>query len=215
MKALASAQPDVHVIGEAADGPDVLRLAAELNPDVVVVEVSLPGLDGAQVTARLRQARPEQKVLALTACEDGGSLRLLLGMGASGYVLKRAGAAELAGAIRAVAAGGTYIDPTMAGGMVSGFLPSGTGGETTDAQLSARECDVVRHIALGYSNKAIAARLKLSVKTIETYKTRAMEKLGMHGRVDIVRFAIKRGWLTDADSSPDHPAPLFVSRESH
>lgn len=211
MLALVGAQPDMRVIGEAADGAETLRLAAELNPDVVVLEVLLPDLDGAQVTARLHEACPEQKVLVLTGCVESGSLRLLMGMGARGYVLKRSTGAELVSAIRAVAAGAIFIDPAMAGGMVADFIGAQPADETPDVELSERECGTVRLIALGYSNKEIASHLKLSVKTVETYKARAMEKLGMRSRVDIVRFAAVRGWLTGADSSSEPLAPLLAS----
>lgn len=208
VKALVATEPDLQVIGEAADGAGALRLAAELSPDVVVLDVSLPGLDGARVTARLREAHPEQKVLVLTACEDSGSLRLLLDTGAHGYVLKHTSAEELVRAIRAVAAGGTFIDPTIAGNVV---VPS-AGDDERDVGLSERERDVVRFIALGYSNKEIAARLKVSVKTVETYKSRAMEKLQIRSRVELVRYAIKCGWLADTDGSSGAAAPLRVAR---
>lgn len=210
VKTLVEAQPDMRVIGEAAAGPDALRLAAELNPDVVVLEVSLPGLDGAQVAARLREDRPDQKVLVLTGCEDKGSLGLLLGVGARGYILKRATAEELVGAIRAVASGGTYIDPLVFGA-VGRLTGPQADADTQDTELSERERDVVRRIALGYSNKEIAARLKVSVKTVETYKSRALEKLGIRSRVEIVRFAAKHGWLHDAEDSRDQSAPLFAA----
>lgn len=199
LKAILNAQPDLRVVGEAADGPTALTLAADLNPGLVIVETVLPGLDGAQVTARL----VGRKVLALTACEHVGTARLVLGMGARGYALKRSTSESLLQAVRSVAAGGTYIDPEMTGALVSVFLGAYEG--RTAAELSARECDVVRLIALGYSNKEIAAKLKLSVKTVETYKSRSMEKLQMRGRVDIVRYAAQCGWL-DVDP-PDVGVP--------
>ncbi len=195
LKALINAESGMEVVGEAANGQEAVALTAQLDPDVVVVDVSMPQLNGAQVTTRLREARPDRKVLALTVHEDKGYLRLLLEAGAAGYVLKRAAAAELVQAIRAVAAGGAYIDPAMASGLVDNFVNPAQVKETA-AELSERETEVVRLIALGYSNKEIAAQLKVSVKTVETYKTRSMEKLGMRGRVDIVRYAAKRGWLT-------------------
>jgi DNA-binding NarL/FixJ family response regulator len=198
LKALINAQPGMKVVGEAIDGPAAVNLTAELDPDVVVVDISMPGLSGAQVTERLRQARPDRKVLALTVHEDKAYLRQLLGAGAAGYVLKRAAASELVQAIRAVAAGGTYLDPTMAGSVVDNFVRPASGGDAPEVELSDRESEVVRLIALGYSNKEIAAQLKLSVKTVETYKTRSMEKLGMRSRVDIVQYASKRGWLDQA-----------------
>ena len=194
LRSLLNSQPGMEVIGEAADGPTAVSLTAELDPDVVVVDVSMPGLNGAQVTTQLRAARPDRKVVVLTVHEDKGYLRLLLEAGAAGYVLKRAAAAELVQAIRAVAEGGTYLDPVLAGNVVDNFVRP----PEAEAELSERESEVVRLIALGYSNKEIAAQLKLSVKTVETYKTRSMEKLHIHSRVDIVRYASRRGWLENA-----------------
>jgi DNA-binding NarL/FixJ family response regulator len=190
----------MRLAGEACDGPTALALATELNPDLVVLETSLPGLDGAQVTARLGCDR---KVLVLTGCENAGSVRLLLGMGARGYVLKRSPADQLIQAVRAVAGGRTYLDPAVAGCVVGAVLGGGEGKPA--AELSDREVQVLRLIALGYSNKEIAARLRVSVKTVETYKARALEKLGGHRRVDIVRHAVRSGWLADPDR------PLVVS----
>ena len=202
LKALVNAQPDLRVVGEAGDGPTALDLAGELNPDVVVMEVSLPGLDGAEVTTRLRQARPDRKVIVLTACEERAALRQLLEAGVRGYVLKQASAEQLVRAIRTVAAGGSYIDPEMTGDCSAQQTESAT------PELSAREVQVLRLIALGYSNKEIAAQLNVSTKTIETYKTRAMKKLKVRGRTDIVRHALRSGWLTD-----DAPEPLLVAEE--
>jgi DNA-binding NarL/FixJ family response regulator len=198
LKALLTSQPDIEVVGEAADGPSAVSLTAELDPDVVVVDVSMPGLSGAQVTERLLAARPDRKVLVLTVHEDKGYLRQLLEAGAAGYVLKRAAASELVQAIRTVAGGGTYLDPSLAGSVVDDFVRPAPERETPAVELSEREAEVVRLIALGYSNKEIAAQLKLSVKTVETYKTRSMEKLHIRSRVDIVRYAAKRGWLAPA-----------------
>ncbi|WP_439621818.1 response regulator [Gemmata sp.] len=193
LKGLLAGEPDMAVVGAAEDGPTAVALAGQLDPDVAVVDVSMPGLNGAQVATRLRAERPDLRVLALTVHEDVGYLRLLLGAGASGYVLKRTAAAELVRAVRVVAGGGRYVDPAMAHLLVGG--PTRSAGET-GAALSEREAEVVRLIALGYSNKEIAARITVSVKTIETYKSRAMEKLECRGRVDLVRYAAGRGWLT-------------------
>jgi DNA-binding NarL/FixJ family response regulator len=197
LKALLGTEPDIEVVGEAADGPGAVSRTAELDPDVVVVDVSMPGLNGAQVTAQLREARPDRKVVALTVHEDKGYLRLLLEAGAAGYVLKRGASAELVRAIRAVAAGGTYIDPTLTGALVDNFVRPAPAQEEPPVELSARETEVVRLIALGYSNKEIASRLQVSVKTVETYKTRSLDKLRLNGRVGIVKYAVQRGWLTD------------------
>jgi DNA-binding NarL/FixJ family response regulator len=204
LKAILGAQPGMSVVGEAADGPTALALASELNPDLVVLETALPELDGAQVTARLREACPEQRVLVLTACEHAGAARLALGVGARGYALKRAPAEQLVRAVRAVAAGETYVDPELATSLVGAFLRAGE--EQPAAALSDREVQVVRLIAQGYSNKEIAARLRVSVKTIETYKARSMDKLQLRSRVDIVRYAVQCGWLTGDTSELSDPA---------
>ena len=198
LKSLVNAQPGMEVVGEAADGPTAVTLTDELDPDVVVVDVSMPGLTGAEVTARLRDRQPERKVLVLTVHEDKAYLRLLLEAGAAGYVLKRAAAAELVQAIRSVADGRTYLDPSLAGSVVDSFVRPSVEREPDAAELSEREAEVMRLIVRGYSNKEIAAQLKVSIKTVETYKTRSMEKLHIRSRVDIVRYAVKRGWLVDA-----------------
>ena len=197
LRALINTQEGIEVVGEAENAAAALELAGHLDPDVVVTDVSMPGLNGAQLTARLREQSPGRRVIALTVHEDRAYLRLLLQAGASGYVLKRAAVAELVQAIRAVAAGGTYLDPNMAGDVVDQFVRKPDRTELPTAELSEREAEVVRLIARGHSNKEIAAKLDLSVKTVETYKARSMEKLGIHGRVEIVQYAARRGWLEE------------------
>lgn len=198
LKALVNAQPDMRVIGEAADGEMAWRQAVALHPDVLVVDLSMPVLGGVEATERVRRDCPDVRVLALTVHEERLYLKELLRAGASGFVLKRAAAGELVRAIRAVAAGGTYIDPAIAGAVVEGFLDSEQAQEDAPTDpLSDREREVVIRIAKGYSNKEIAAELELSVKTVETYKARMAEKLGLRSRVDIVRYASRQGWLGD------------------
>lgn len=195
LKSLIDGQSGMEVIAEAADGHEAVELTQRCDPDVVVVDISMPGLNGFKVTTQLRELNPDRKVLALTVHEDTSYLRLLLQAGAKGYVLKRAAVGELVQAIRVVASGGTYLDPAMVGHVVGSLAP--TTQHTHTIELSDRETEVMRFIALGYSNKEIAGRLKLSIKTVETYKTRSMEKLGVRTRVEIVRYAVKRGWLED------------------
>ena len=199
LKALINSEPQMEVSGEASDGRTACQEVQELQPDVVVMDVSMPHMNGAQATAQLKQACPSVKVLALTVHEDKGYLRLLLEAGASGYVLKRAAAEELIHAIRTVAAGGVYLDPALAGRVVRSFVrPPAGKGVPEGGDLSDREAEVVRLIAAGHSNKEIASRLSLSVKTVETYKARSMEKLGLDSRADLVRYALQRGWLQNA-----------------
>ena len=198
LKALVNAQPDMEVVGEAGDGRAAVRQVQELLPDVVVMDVSMPEMSGAQATERLKQACPLVKVLALTVHEDKGYLRQLLEAGAAGYVPKRAAAEELIRAIRTVAAGGVYLDPVLAAKVVGGFVRNPAKGTPAGEDLSERETEVVRLLAQGHSNKEIAARLGLSVKTVETYKARSMDKLGFRSRTELVRYAVQRGWLEGA-----------------
>jgi len=200
LKTLVNAQPDMEVVGEAGDGTEAWRRVGELQPDLVVMDVSMPGGNGVEVTARIKASWPHVKVLALTMHEDKAYLRGLLEAGAAGYVLKRSAADELIRALRVVVTGGTYLDPALTEAVVEtlvGRKPSLLRGEVEGAALSDREEEVLRLIARGYANKEIAARLGVSVKTIETYKARSMEKLGLDGRADIVRYALAQGWLHD------------------
>ncbi len=193
MKALINAERDMEVIGEAADGREALDKVTRLNPDLAVVDLSMPELNGLEVTRGLRPLCPNTKILALTVQEDRSYLREMLAAGVSGYVLKRAAAEELIAAIRTVAAGGVYLDPAMADKIFE--KPTALQQERPQADLSEREGSVLRLIAQGYTNKEIATQLELSIKTVETYKTRSMEKLGLRSRVDIVRYAAQRDWL--------------------
>lgn len=158
----------------------------------------MPQLNGAQATARLKQACPQVKVLALMVHADKGCVQQLFQAGVSGYVLKLTAAEELIHDIRIVAGGGVYLDPTIARKIVSHYTRQPASGDALQgSQLSERETDVLCLIAKGYSNKEIAAHLDLSVKTVETYKARLMEKLALRSRVDIVRYALRQGWLQD------------------
>lgn len=199
LKALINAQLDMEVVGEAGDGAQALIEARALRPDVLVVDVSMPELTGAQATAALKAERPELKVLALTVHQDRSYLRSLLEAGASGYILKRAAAHELVHAIRAVAAGGTYLDPTLAARVIERFVRiGGEGGPgRPEVALSEREEQVLRLIAQGLSNKEIAARLEVGLKSVESYKARATQKLGLSGRADVINYALQKGWLQD------------------
>jgi DNA-binding NarL/FixJ family response regulator len=198
LKALVQADPGLEMVGEARDGRTALKLAQALRPDVTVLDISMPEMNGTEVARALLAEQPEARVLILSVHEDRATLRQLLDMGVAGYLIKRSAADELLRAIHAVAAGGTYLDPAIAGKVVgsSGQGSSRTGGGPT-VELSERETDVLRLIANGHSNKDISARLSISVKTIETYKARAMEKLGFKNRVDVVRHAAAKGWLPD------------------
>jgi len=195
--AVIELEDDMIVAGEAADGEAAVLAAAELKPDVVVIDVNMPKLNGAEATERIKKATPEMKVLALTAHEDSHFVQMLMSAGASGYVLKRTAAQDLVRAIHAVARGDVYVDPGMAGQLVSGMRGrvNARGPATTRPELSEREAEVLRYIAEGHAMKEIASKLTLSTRTLETYKARAMEKLGFDSRSDIVKYALQRGWL--------------------
>jgi DNA-binding NarL/FixJ family response regulator len=196
LQGLINAEPDMEVVGEAGDGQTAVQQALLLRPDVVIMDVAMPGLNGARATQRISRECPEVKVIALTAYEEKGYVGQMLQAGASGYVLKLAAAEEVIKAIRIVSAGETYLDPAVAGNVVSSYVQQKTARVRPRQDiLTEREEEVLRLVAQGYVNKEIAVRLDISVKTVETHKSRFMEKLGLHNRAEIVRFALSQGWL--------------------
>ena len=198
LKLLVNSRSDMEVVGEANNGRTALQLAAEVSPDVVVMDISMPQLNGLQATKKLKNKSPQVKVLILTRHSEPGYLQELLQAGASGYVLKQSKSEELIRAILAVAAGQTYLDPAVTERAVTQLRESGqVAHKVPNANLTAREADVLRLIALGYVNKEVAARLNLSIKTVEAHKANAMNKMGMKSRVDIVRYAILQDWLQE------------------
>jgi len=198
LKLLVNSRSDMEVVGEADNGRMALQLAEEFSPDVVVMDVSMPELNGLQATKKLKDKSPQVKVLILTRHSEPGYLQELLQAGASGYVLKQSKSEELIRAILTVAAGQTYLDPAITEKVVTQLRESGqVTRKAPNANLTAREADVLRLIALGYVNKEVAARLNLSIKTVEAHKSNAMNKMGMKSRVDIVRYAILQDWLQD------------------
>lgn len=197
LRALVEAEPDLHVVGESGDGHETYRQARELAPDVLLLDLSMPGLGGADTAMQLARDCPEVRVLVLTMHEERGYVTRLLRAGAAGYVLKRTASAELVRAIRIVAAGGSYVDPSLAGTLLGPPRPTPGGGTTAVARqtLTAREEEVLRLVAIGHTNKEIAAALEISVKTVETHKANGMAKLGVRTRVALVRYGISEGWL--------------------
>lgn len=192
LRSMVNAETDMAVSGEAADGAAALQHITAEAPDVAVVDVSMPVMGGAELTRRLKRAAPAVKILALTVHEDRSFIRELFGAGANGYLLKRAAGSELVGAIRAVAGGGVFIDPRIAGKLMDNAQ---TGGGFTPGVLSRREQEVIRLVARGYSHKEISDELEVGLKTIETYKARSMEKLGLTTRAELIRHAVAAGWL--------------------
>jgi len=196
LKLLIDDQPDMTVIAEAGDGETAVQRAVQLKPDVIVMDISMPGMNGLVATRKLRQLQPDAAIVTLTRHTDDAYLQELLRAGVSGYVLKQSAPAQLLQAIRAAAAGGQYLDSALTGRVTAAFLGKPrTGKAQPNAAVSERESEVLRLIASGYSNKEIASRLSLSVKTVEAHKANAMRKLDLNGRIDIVRYAILQGWL--------------------
>ena len=198
LRALLSAQADLEVAGEAADGGEALRLAQTIKPDVVVMDIGMPGVSGIDATARIRRELPATKVLILSMHDDQGYLRQALRAGASGYVLKKAADTELLAAIRAAARGEIFLDPSLAKGLVEDVvLPKSQ--EPGIPTLSEREREVLHLLARGHTNQQVADHLCIGVKSVETYKARLMDKLGLKGRAELVRYALTHGLLKDTD----------------
>jgi DNA-binding NarL/FixJ family response regulator len=197
LKSLVDSSPGLEVVGEASDGSEAIDRARELKPDVLVMDLSMPGMDGATATERLARELPDVRVVALTAHDDRAHLSRLLQAGAAGYVLKRGAVDELVCAIRSVAEGHSYVDPALAGHVLRRAARSHAPHKTPlDDPLSEREEEVLRLLAWGHSNKQIGEQLEISTKTVETYRARIGDKLGIRNRTDMVRYALNRGWMT-------------------
>ena len=200
LRLLLSAQPDIEVVGEAADGVEVSRRAKELRPDIALMDLSMPGPPSGDVIRAVLRASRRTRVLILTMHDDAAYLRSALSAGATGYLVKKAADFELLSAIRAVHAGRTFVDLTQTTGLARRPLSEAINGQSqTPKKLSRREREVLRLLAQGHSNQQIADAIQLSVKTVETYRTRLSEKLGLKGRAELYRFAAESGVL-DGDS---------------
>ena len=196
LKLLVDAEPDLRVIGEAANGKEAIASILENRPQVVVFDISMPEMNGIAMVKELRRLGIESRLLALTANADRAYLIALVSLGISGYVLKRSAAAELIEAIRTVATDKNFLDSAMVHDLVdSVFFPKRLSATIAGAIISEREEQVIRLIACGFSNKEVASKLEISVKTVETHKSRAMAKLQVNSRAELTRFAVANGWL--------------------
>jgi len=196
LKLLLSGEPDFQVVGEATDGQQAVEAAVALRPDVLLMDVSMPGLNGLQATAAVREKAPSVKVLTLTRHAEESYIGELLRAGASGYALKQSSSRALMNAIRAVAGGRPYLDPELNHGLL-GLFVQGRSPKKKPPVLTPRETEVLRLTAWGHSNKEIASSLGLSVKTVEVHKTNGMRKLGMNSRLQLVRYALLRSWFQE------------------
>lgn len=199
LRALVNAEPGLAIVGEAVNGEEAWKRARELAPDVVVLDVSMPNGGGLDVVERIVHDCAHTKVLALTMHEERGYVSRMIRAGAAGYALKRSAPAELVHAIRAVSAGQRYVEPSLAGDLLADYMghPTRTepAGRRNAATLTPREREVLQLLALGHSNKEIAAALSISVKTVETHRASGMSRLGVTSRAALVRFALAEGWL--------------------
>ena len=196
IRALLTLSADVDVVGEAADGQSGIERARELMPDVVLMDIAMPGLDGLEATRRIKERHKNIKVLILTQHENREYVFPILKAGADGYVLKKAAGTELISAIRAVYEGGTFLYPSVAKTVVEDYLrPDGTLAERRHSKLTDREIEVLKLVAEGRSNQEIADLLCLSVKTVTGHRTNIMEKLDLHSRTELVKYAIRTGLI--------------------
>ena len=192
LRMLIRAEPDMEVVGEATDLDETIRLARSLAPNVVTLDLSMPGSTGLASVEKLRAAVPSARIVVLTMHDDAAYVRSAIALGASGYLAKSAADSTLIGAIRSVARGGLFIDVIDA---ARHKAPPDAARASTLSTLSAREREVLGLVALGHTNREIAALLSLSVKTVEGYRSRVMRKLGLTSRADITRVAIELGLL--------------------
>jgi DNA-binding NarL/FixJ family response regulator len=195
LRLLIDGQRDMQVVAEAGDGREALAQAMTLDPDVALIDLSMPNVNGLQATRAIRTSAPRTAVVALTRYGDHPYVQELLRAGAIGYVLKKSASSDLLDAIRAAASGHGYVDASLGSTAPPAFGGGRPRGESIP-RISDREREVLRLMALGHSNKEIAADLGISVKTVEVHKSNAMRKLDLHGRVDVVRFALLQGWLS-------------------
>ena len=198
LRSLIQAEGDLELVGEALSGIAALKLIRELQPHLAIVDISMPEMNGILLSRRLRDETPSVKVLVLTLHEDRAYLQQALDAGIRGYILKRSASENLVQAIRAVVTGGLYVDPSIANYLFDS-APKRTEQRSIVGVLSLteREAEVLKLVALGFTTKEIARKMDLGTKTIETYRARGSEKLGLRTRAEIVRYASAQGWLAN------------------
>ncbi|HEX9074917.1 MAG TPA: response regulator transcription factor [Anaerolineae bacterium] len=200
VRLLLDAQADMEVIGEAADGQQALTQVRKLKPDVALIDISMPVLNGLEATRAIKSEYPQVHVIVLTMYESDEYFFQVLDAGASGYVLKKAASADLAAAIRAVNAGDVFLYPSVARRLVSDYLTRVKSGEeqTSYDGLTPREREVLKLIAEGHTNQVIAEKLVISPSTVQTHRTRIMQRLNLHSRAELIQYAMRKGLLTSS-----------------
>jgi two-component system, NarL family, response regulator NreC len=199
LKLLIDREPDMAVVEEASDGAQAIERGQQRHIDVVIMDLSLPGVSGLVATRKLKDLRPDLPIIGLTRHADKTFLQEILRAGALGYILKQSPHTELFRAVRAAAGGLQYIDPALTHYLAAPFAAQDRKRNRGLAPgPTERESEVLRRVSQGYSNKEIAGDLRLSVKTIEVHKANGMQKLGLRGRIELMRYALHQGWLHDA-----------------
>lgn len=195
LRALLHSELTLDLVGEATGGYEAIELVTESHPDIVVLDMSMPDLDGIAVTRQLKALYPDIKILILTLHEDEALLREAIKSGASGYILKQAAEAELISAIQIVMRGDMYVDPSMLRGLIEEQPKPANSTPETVEDLTPREIDVLQLIVQGYTNRQIGEELKISVRTVEGHRANLTSKLGLRSRVELVRYAREHGLL--------------------
>jgi DNA-binding NarL/FixJ family response regulator len=195
LRALIHSEPSLHLVGEATGGYEAIELVSASHPDIVVLDLSMPDLDGIAVTRQIKNLFPYLKILILTLHEDEALLREALRSGASGYILKRAAEAELIAAIQIVMRGDMYVDPSMLRGLLEEKPRPAVSAKESIEALTPREIDVLKLIVQGYTNRQIAEALSISIRTVEGHRANLSAKIGLRSRVDLVRYARDHGYL--------------------
>ena len=196
VRMVLEAHPGFEVVGTADNGVDAVSLAEALRPDIAVLDVAMPGLNGLEATREIRSCCPDTEVVILSMHEGEDYLREALRAGAAGYVLKRAAAKELVGAIHAVRRGESYLDPALTRTLISDYVRKVDRADAAADVLTERELEVLRLVAEGMTNRQIALQLNISIKTVQSHRANLMDKLNLHDRTELVRYAIRRGLIT-------------------
>lgn len=193
LRALLSLYPDFEVVGEAEDGLEAINKARQLSPDIVLMDIAMPVLGGLEATLEIRKQSPGSRVVILTQHDDTEYIFPMLKAGAAGYVLKKAVGTELVAALRAVHQGGSFLYPSVAKAVIEGYVHKGEDTDSSYDRLTDRERQVLKLIAEGHTSKEIAELLSLSVKTVIAHRANLMEKLDIHNRTELVKYAIRKG----------------------
>jgi DNA-binding NarL/FixJ family response regulator len=198
IRSLLTQYPDIEVVGEASNGKEAINQVMKLAPDIVLMDIAMPGLGGLEATLELQKISPKAKIIVLTQYEDKAYIFRFLQAGAVGYVLKKSSGVELVSAIRAVYQGGSFLHPQVAKGVIEGYVEKRKEEVCEDPyeSLSGREKQVLKLIAEGHTSKEIAQILGISVKTVMAHRSNIMDKLDLHSRTELIKFALRKGIIT-------------------